>query len=81
MRGGPCPLNVCRFFREVEGFHNWLYYAYLESFRRVTYEGYDNNKRPKVHRSGLLGKTVSYVMQGDKKCQLSFFVIIKWGHT
>ena len=68
------------FFRIVVGFHNWLYFAFLESRREVTYMSYLKKQyTPKVHTKG--GKVSYNLHQGDqRKCSLSFFIIIKWGH-
>ena len=40
------------FFREVEGFHNWLFFAHLESMNKVTYIKHHYRVRPWHHRKG-----------------------------
>ena len=78
MGGGLCPLNPCRFFRKVIGFHNWVYFAFLESRREVNYQP-RRQYTPKWHTKD--GKVSYNLHQGDqRKCSLSFFIIIKWGH-
>ena len=53
------------FFSEVLGFHNWVYFAYLMSHRRVTYTKF-------IYARWLNnpGGNVSYVLQirDPRKC-------------
>ena len=65
------------FFREVLGFHNWVYYAYLDNKQEVKYMGYKSEA--KTHTKG--GKVSYNLHQGDqRKYSLRFFIIIKWEH-
>ena len=67
------------FFRLVEGFHNWVFYYFLENEGQVNYKAYDDRYKPKTHMGG--GK-VSYILrEGDpRKCHVSYSIITKWEH-
>ena len=60
------------FFSEVDGLHNWVFYAYLESHGKVFYDGYEAGHRPRVLNEG---NKVSYILrEGDpRKCHIGFF--------
>ena len=62
------------FFREVLGFHSWLFYAYLESKNLVKYQHY-KYFQPSVHGQG---NRVSYILRegGLRKRHITFFIII-----
>ena len=47
------------------GFHNWVYYAFLESRREVKYVKYHENYEPKVHTKE--GKVSYNLHQGDQR--------------
>ena len=63
------------FFREVEGFHNWLFYLYSDRLGEIKYLRHFTEIRPWRHGKG---ERVSYILrEGDlSECHITFFIII-----
>ena len=62
-------------FREVEGFHNWMFYTYLEGLKEVEYVGYNSRGRYFFQN----GERVSYILrEGDlMKYHISFSSLLE----